>query len=119
MILAFTIILRDTVVLVGDSTAFGCNSSEPITWRHQNMSHQIPGLIYRKKHIERSYSDRGFRMGTTRQFGERSLIIENVATVLAGQYTCMTDPILQTDLTTELIVLGELLYSAHLNLRRS
>lgn len=80
------------------------------------MSHHIPEFIYMNEQVRRPYSDWGFRMGTTRQFGDRSLIIENVTTVLAGQYTCMTDVILEKELTTELIVLGELLYSAHLNL---
>lgn len=104
MISAFT---KNIVVLGGDSTAIGCNSSENFTWRHISLQGKS-NHVYKDHRISYSNSDLGFRMEThLTGFGDRNLLILNVTTALAGVYEC-DDIDKDTRLEAELIVLGEL-----------
>src|SRR5688572_13291112 len=110
MISAFTnltVIPWDTVVLVGDSTALGCSSSEAsVIWSHTTLEGKIEHF-YKDNNITHKYRSLGFRMGTKQELSsERNLEIKNVTTAIAGKYEC-ADLTHEERKSAELIVLGE------------
>ena len=111
MISAFTksnVTQKCTVVFAGHSTAIGCNSSGTINVWHMIEGQKTP--VYINGNITSSYEGLGFRMETTHEFGERTLVILNATTDMAGKYICQKFVKGGSVLTdVHVIIIGEML----------
>lgn len=66
--------------------------------------------VYINGNITSSYEGLGFRMETTHEFGERTLLISKVTTDMAGKYRCQifVNGVIVFDEETDIIVIGEM-----------
>src|SRR6218665_1400221 len=108
-----------TVVLAGHSAVLSCSGSQ-VTWTHSPMAGGFHEHLYINGNISAQYWHWGFRMAANLNVNERNILIENVTTVVAGEYVC-TEADVKTEYeegedndeekllsSTQLIVLGEM-----------